>query len=222
MNRKIIYGLSFMAGAVIGGSVSWFIQKKKFDQKLEEEAAKNQEYYLNLLGYHEPDEKEVPEELKDEPASVEHTIVDTGDGIQRTYNYTGKLDQQKKQFLEEKARIKYDKIPQIVPEDQEEEVDEVTLEVNDDNPEQDIVIITAEQFAREHLGFDKVTLKWWPKNKLLSTEDYEILDIPDLVGTQWKDRIGEFERDTVYVRNFTAETDYEILEQHDSYYDYLE
>ena len=86
----------------------------------------------------------------------------------------------------------------------------------------DIHIITADQFAHEHLGYDKETLYWWRANNLLTTEDFDILDVPELIGNEWQGRVGEFEPNVVYVRNETAETDYEIVEQKENYYDYKE
>lgn len=100
-----------------------------------------------------------------------------------------------------------------------EEVDELQLAQNDDRPNQGIYVINKEQYYQERYGYDKLTLNWWSLERILTNEDLEILDVPDLIGFDWEGRIGEFERDTVYVRNEPLETDFEVIEQHRSYYE---
>lgn len=222
MNKYLFGGLMLAAGLGIGGGISYLICKKKYEQKLVDELDKNQKYYIDLLGYKEPDEKDIPEDLKEEAENAEIEVKQVINEEGKTYKYTNNINSRKEEFLKNRGRIRYDKLPDPLQEETKEEVDEVTLSVNNDNPSRDICIITSDQFAREHLNFEKETLLWWPRNKLVSTEDYEILDVPDLIGTEWQDRIGEFEKDTVYVRNFGAETDYEIVEQKENYYEAVE
>lgn len=100
------------------------------------------------------------------------------------------------------------------------EVDEEQLKRNNYQPKKPIQIITPQQFAEECYGYSKNTLQWWRRNNLMSTEDYEIVDVPDLIGTEWINRIGEFEPNVVYVRNDNAESDYEIIVSDDNYYDF--
>lgn len=215
MNKYIKYGLIFVAGLGVGYCVSYVIEKERFEKRLNEELEKNQDYMIKLLGYQKPGDKEVPKELKDEPSSADEVIES---GVKK-FTLSEVINAQKDEFLKNHSRVAYDKIPDPYP---AEEVDEVALEVNNDNPINDISIITADQFAREHLAFEKEVLNWWPKNKLLTTEDGDILDVPDLIGTEWMDRIGEFVPDEVFIRNFTAETDYNIVQQHGDYYDFNE
>lgn len=222
MNKYVFGGLMLATGLGIGGGISYLICKKKFEKRLIEELNQNQEYYIKLLGY-SVDENEKHQtyrgEVLEEPFEKEEQ--ETPETPDKKFSMTEELNRKKETLLKNKNRIRYDKFPPAY-EEENKEVDEVTLAVNDDNPIDDIVIITANQFSGEHRDYEKETILWWPKNNILSTEDYDILDVPDLIGTAWMDRIGEFEKDVVYVRNNIAKTDYEIVEQHDSYYDYVE
>lgn len=223
MNKYIKFGLIFAAGFGAGYGVSYVVEKPRFEQRLNEELEKNQDYMVKLLGYQTPGEKDIPKELEEEPATAEEQIdISSGKKEIIRFEKTEKLDAKKDEILKKHSRIRYDRIPD--PDFNESEVDEVSLKVNNDQPITDtgICIITADQFAKEHLAFEKEVLEWWPNEKLLTTEDGDILDVPDLIGTEWMDRIGEFTPDEVFVRNYTAETDYNIVQQHGSYYDYNE
>lgn len=219
MNKYIAHGLIFAAGLAIGGASTFFICRKLYNAKLEEEKEKDQQYYLELLGYSEESiDAPSEEDFETESSEVEEKTL-TEEEI-RNMTYTEFMNRKKNEAIRNTNRVRYDRIPRNF--DPEPEVDEVTMAINNDNQDKDILIITSDQFAREHLGFDKETLLWWPANKILSTEDYEIVDVPDLIGTEWQDRIGEFEPNMVYVRNMIAEADYEIQEQHEDFYDYKE
>lgn len=225
MNKYVSGALIFVAGAGIGFGVSWFIINKKiFELRLEEELNKNEEYYLDLehrLGLYFNDDYE--DEESEEPFEDDESPFPEPEEEpkeKRTMNYTEKMNLRKEKLIH-KGKIAYDRIS-IVSDDETKEVDEAQLVVNNDNPRNDILIITPEQFGRERLGYDKETFYWWASNHLMTTEDGDILNVPDLIGNEWEDRIGEFEKDTVYVRNNGAESDYQIIQQSEDYYDYYD
>ncbi len=133
---------------------------------------------------------------------------------------------QRKDALLRPERVRYDTISKEQhkrsreePKDIEhEEVDEVLLKQNDDNPNQKIYVITAEQFA-ERNSYDKVDLYWWELERILSEDDMSILDVPDILGYGWEAKIGAEEKDVVYVRNENLETDYNVEVRHESFYE---
>ena len=190
MNKYLAGSLIFLAGCGIGFGVSYVIQKKIFGSQKSEEK--------------QPENEEIVENEANEP---------------RKFDFTEQMNRRKEE-LRKRERIAYDKIPQPYDDLPENEVDEVEMMINNDDPTGDIKIITGDMFAHDHLGYDDETLLWWENNNLMSTEDYEIVDIPDLIGTAWKDRIGEFEPNVVYVINHAARMKYEIVRQTEDYYDY--
>lgn len=222
MNKYITGSLIFIAGAGIGFGVSYYINKKHFEKRLDEELLKNQEYYIKLAGYstETPNIKYEYEVTKASNDDADQNFEEKPPVEDKKLHYTEQMNQRKEAVIK-RDRIAYNKIPPAF-EEAENEVDEVELMINNDNPYGDIKIITGDMFAHDNLGYDDETLLWWEKNKLLTTEDLEILDVPDLIGTEWKDRIGEFEPNVVYVVNHTARTKYEIIRQTDDYYDYKE
>lgn len=224
MNKYVTYGLIFVGGAAIGGGIGWFVTKKRIekimDAKIEEEVKKTREWYRSLSeDTVKADENDISEDDIEDP--VEATSEPSDDAIRvgklAVESYTERMNRRKEDLLRPE-RTRYDQIPYESTEDQEEEVDEVRLETNDDDPRSDIYVITADQFAHERYGYDKVTLYWWELERILSEEDMDILDVPDLLGNNWESKIGTEEKDIVYVRNENLETDYEVVVQHESFY----
>lgn len=241
MNAYVKYGLIFVGGAAVGGGVGWFTAKKHYegimDERIQEENQKTREYYdKKYEGYvkAETDVVEVWQESNTDIESGPDSITTVANDIEEVgraavESYTERMNRRKDDLLRPE-RIQYDRgaldrisynsfsKPKIVEDIEEKEVDEVRLKQNDYDPRDDIYVISAEQFAHERLGFDKVTLYWWELERILSEEDMAILDVPDILGTGWEGKIGTEEKDVVYVRNENLETDYEVVVQHNSFY----
>ena len=246
MIRGIKYVMIFTVGAAIGGSVGWFVTKKKFektmDERIDTEVKMARDMYYDFIeGNKEVIKKAEEVILRDidddipetNPISDYVNAIDEADDIaeagrQAVESYTERMNRRKEDLLRPE-RLKYDRgadrvsynsfsKQKIVEDTEEKEVDEVRLTQNDDDPRSDIYVINADQFAHERYGFDKVTLYWWELERILSEEDMAILDVPDILGTNWEAHIGEEEKDIVYVRNEPLETDYEVVVQHASFY----
>lgn len=243
MIRGIKYVMIFTVGAAIGGSVGWFVTKKKYektmDERIKNEVNASLEWHEK---HHEEENKKHVEVNIDEDKMIKaaesiHNILEQPaitskldvicEKVDETY--TDLMNRRKEDLLRpertrydrgasgETERVRYETFSK--PEKKEEkEVDEVRLTQNDDDPRSDIYVINADQFAHERYGFDKVTLYWWELERILSEEDMAILDVPDILGTNWEAHIGEEEKDIVYVRNEPLETDYEVVVQHASFY----
>lgn len=222
MNNVVKGALIFVGGAAVGGGIGWFVTKKHYEKMMDEqiriEVAATKEFYQDLVKEEAVEEIVVPENNKIEEA-----------GRRAVESYTDRMNRRKDDLLRpertrydrgasgEAERVRYEMFSK--PEKkEEEEVDEVRLAQNDDDPRTDIYVINADQFAHERYGFDKVTLYWWELERILSEEDMDILDVPDLLGMNWETHIGEEEKDIVYVRNEPLETDYEVVVQHESFY----
>lgn len=77
-------------------------------------------------------------------------------------------------------------------------------------------IVTPEDFGSIE-GYDYDSLYWHPNNVVTNNTDTEIIDsdeVYQLVGMSWSEiesHFGEYEDNTVYVRNNDLKCDYEIL-----------
>lgn len=229
MNAYVKYGLIFVGGAAVGGGIGWFVTKKKYEKKVaiyekryEEDKELIEKAEKMIFPKPEVKDEEEEEEEEMEDASPDDNLIRAGE--RAVESYTERMNRRKDDLLRPE-RMQYDRVSynsfskqKIVEDIEEKEVDEVRLKQNDDDPRDDIYVISAEQFAHERLGFDKVTLYWWELERILSEEDMAILDVPDILGTGWEGKIGTEEKDVVYVRNENLETDYEVVVQHNSFY----
>ena len=224
--------LIFVGGGAVGGGLAWFFTKhhyeKTIDERVEELVRPEKEFYQNQI--EEKEGKITFNAIEDEndENETENDIRSEDVTWGGEDSYTEMMNRRKAELAERMAfknnldRVRYDtlyKSSESISEKQEEEVDEVRLQKNDDDPGDDIYVITSEQFTKERYGFDKVTLYWWELERILSEEDYDILDVPEILGSRWEQHIGEEEQDVVYVRNESLETDYEVIVQHESFYE---
>lgn len=92
-------------------------------------------------------------------------------------------------------------------EDCEMEVDEV----------QKPYVIPPDEFGES--DYETETLYYYADKVLVDTNDNIIDDVDDIVGVESLNHFGEYEDDSVFVRNDKYKTDYEILLDLDNFYD---
>lgn len=84
----------------------------------------------------------------------------------------------------------------------------VHKEENDSVPEP--YVISPEEFG-EFEEYDTVSLTYYADHVLADDNDDAIEDVDDVVGTKSLSHFGEYEDDSVFVRNDRLKCDYEIL-----------
>ena len=80
-------------------------------------------------------------------------------------------------------------------------------------------VIGPDEWGDDYHSFDKETIIYWAGNKCLMTEDGECLDIESIIGSESLRHVGEYEDNTVFVRNERLGTDYEVLYEEGEYFD---
>lgn len=88
-----------------------------------------------------------------------------------------------------------------------------TVEIDDDDPyskRTHISILTPEAFG-DIDEYDTTTLYYYEDGTLTDLEDNIIEDVEGTVGEDFADHFGEYEDDSVHVRNDDHKCDYEIL-----------
>lgn len=95
---------------------------------------------------------------------------------------------------------------------QTEEVVVSEVELADDEKIGDFIrVITPDEFG-DSVGYDTENLTYY-LDKVLAYENDDIVeDYGELIGEDWKGRFGEYENNTVYVRNAILHIDYEIVQ----------
>lgn len=86
--------------------------------------------------------------------------------------------------------------------------------MNKDRP----YIIPPEMFDEEP-DYDAVTLTYYNDGVVADMWDEKVDDVDDTIGSDSLNHFGEYEEDSVFVRNDNLKTDYEILRDYRNYSD---
>lgn len=192
MNNSLNKAFIFIAGAAIGSVVTWKLVKTKYEQIANDEIESVKERFRDR----EMTVKDVVETCNNEGVNVDISLKDKdidkcNDIIDKNgyRNYSTKKDSDNK--IEEKE------------EDEEME-----------GP----YVISPEEFDESE--YETETLTYYADGILTDLYDniIEEKDIDGLIGKDSLNHFGEFEDDTVFVRNDEKEIDYEILRDDDKYY----
>lgn len=81
-------------------------------------------------------------------------------------------------------------------------------------------VISPEEFG-EFDEYEKISLTYYADHVLADENDEKVEDVEGTVGSESLTRFGEYEDDSVFVRNDRLKCDYEILLDHRTYSDVL-
>lgn len=98
------------------------------------------------------------------------------------------------------------------------EVDAANLKKDGDNSVLEPYVISPDEFG-ENEEFEQISLTYYSDHILTDDNDEIIEDVEDVVGVESLNHFGEFEDDSVFVRNERLKCDYEILLDQQNYYD---
>ena len=179
--------LCFVAGATIGSVVTWKLIEKKYKDLADEEIESVIETFKNRKPRITKDEvKETVEKVINKWKEPKETVED----IVAAEGYS------------------------IENEEEIDEDDESNYTVNVDNDIEVVnpYVITPEQFG-EYNEYGTKTLTYYSDNVLTDEIDNPITseEMVTMIGPDALDHFGEYEDDSVYIRDEMNEMDYEIL-----------
>lgn len=188
MNGTLSKLFMFVAGAAVGSVVTWKLLKTKYEQLAQEEIDEIREFYAER----ESDEDTEDFEEENDKVDLEHNAYKKPDLA--TYAATIKE-------LQYAAELNEDS-------DDEEEDDYYGEE--DDDVEDRPYVISPEEVG-DLDDYELIELIHFADD-ILTDENHEIIDdIAGTVGLDYAEHFGEYEQDSVHVRNDRRKCDYEIL-----------
>ena len=208
MNKTVIGIISFAAGAAIGSVATLMLVKSKYEQIAQEEIEEVREVYMNAIRKTEEvdDEHEESAPVNEAPKVAElksYKDVVKGSGY---INYGNITEAEVEEMVKEKTK-------EIV-----EECNDI-LKKTEDKVNNKPYVIHPDEFGDE---YNVVTLVCY-NDKVVTTYDTgEVLtdeEVEKLVGLDSLSRFGEYEEDSVFVRNDSIKVDYEILRDEENYSD---
>lgn len=183
MNSTLSNTLMFIAGAAAGSAVAWKILKTKYERIAQEEIDSVKATFSKRYGKPE-DETDVEEVevVKEEPHVPDAATVRDYAAVLAKNGYT---DYANTVVVEKK---------------------EITAVAEEDGP----YVISPEEFGSRD-DYETVSLTYYSDGVVADDMDYRVDDLDSIVGIESLTRFGEYEDDSVFVRNDELKTDYEIL-----------
>lgn len=188
---------TFVTGLVIGSVVTYVIVKDKFEKIAQEEIDSVKEVFGRRV------EKEADKK-------VEKIAEKEVEKIRKEYNKYDNLAKNYTSYSENKPEEndEEDEVEEVCENNEDGvEIFEVERASNSDRP----YVIDPWDFGGED-GYDTITLNYYADGVLTDDDNNVIEDeeIDDIVGKDFAEHFGEYEKDCVCVRNDRLKTDYEI------------
>lgn len=211
MSGKIV--LSFVLGAAGGAVGMYFGMKKACEVYIEKEI---EQFKADYAAAHEPKPEEKNEDLKEIEKNLEK---DAEKALKKYASATEKsissVDTGKNEADAKLERVNYAKIrtPDI------DKIDEIDVEKNVDCAIGPVVIDPSDYMEDD--GLKRVVWNYLPKENKVYSEDgtEEIMDGIELLGEENLDSFGEFEVDTLYVKNAREGVKIDCIQYEDMTYD---
>lgn len=186
--------LIFVAGAAIGSAATWYYAKKKYEQIAQEEIDSVKERFTIVNNYVEPkDSDEDKAQKAADMAKEKPSVADYAKKLSKE-GYTNYSNSETTNEASEKNDM-VKEIPFAIP---------------------------PEEFGDlEDEGYDKISLTYYADGVLTDEHDEVVEDIDRCVGEDFADHFGEYEDDSVFIRNHRLKADYEILYSQQTYEDVL-
>lgn len=203
MNNSLLSNfVIFAAGAALGSVITWKLVESKYKKIADEEIESVKEVYSRRYGDIPPEDRE-------------------GD-VMVSSRYDNKPDlQEYTKLLAQKGYVN----EQADGYDEEEDEDDDDFEVGErvyDPSGKDFIpprIITPEEYDEHDYNLESLT---YYADGVLTDGFGDVMDKEDIentVGADFYTHFGEYEDDSVYVRNDWLEIDYEILKDYRRYVD---
>jgi hypothetical protein len=174
--------MMFILGAAVGSIVTWRYVEKKYEQIAQDEIDSVKEVFSKREMDFTEETEVVDARIKADNAKEKPSVVE----------YAARLREQG-----------YTNYSDIITED-EEEVKKESMTV--DKP----YVIAPEDFG-EFDDYEKISLTYYADQILADDNDELVDDVEDVVGFDSLNSFGEYEDDSVFVRNDRLKCDYEIL-----------
>ena len=193
MNTTMSNAVAFTIGVATGASITYILIKKHFKKIADDEIDTMREYFQNKRAEEANALEEESDEAEVKEARDEH--------------------QEDKPNIREYASLikkeNYTNYSDTVA-DKKKEVDDV------EKP----YVITPEEFGE--LDYSTISLTYYSDGVLTYESDELVEDVDDIVGADFAEHFGEYEDDSVFIRNDRMKTDFEILVDKRNYSDVVE
>ena len=181
MNNNIKSFIFFTLGIAVGSVGTWKYFEKKYQQLAQDEIDSVTQVFSKRI--QPPENPEVRIKTKDKPNILDYVATN----VKGFVDYSG-----------------------ISSNNTEEEVTDVELLTDEVETANEPYVIAPEDFGNMD-DYDTVSLIYYADHVLADDDDREIEDVDEIIGLDSLETFGEYEDDSVFVRNDILKCDYEIL-----------
>lgn len=188
--NKLYFVASFVFGAAIGSFVTWNVVKDTYQKLAQEEIEDIRQYYKEKLDALEPKtvSNEVLKNTHEKPDIREFAARIIGENGYKNYSNTS---------------IKPD--PVLDNEEEPEQKENKIAEHDSNKP----YVVSPEEFGEK--GYTVISLSYYADGVLADEDDHVVEDVDAVIGYESLEHFGEYENNSVHVRNDRLRCDYEIL-----------
>lgn len=194
--KKLAAFAVFFAGAAIGSATTWYFTKQKYKKRADEEIESVIRVFSNKGKVEESDEEEDIDVSSDEEEKIA--------AANRAKDKPSVAEYAK--MLSKESYTNYSSSEK--KEDKKED-------------EKAPYVISPDEFG-ENDDYDRISLTYYSDHVLTYENDDILEDVESSVGFESLSHFGEYEDDSVFVRNDRLKVDYEILLDQRRYSDVLE
>jgi hypothetical protein len=196
MNCKFTNVLVFAVGAAIGSAVTYMVMKPKYEKLIQEEVDTFKKDFIECMtDMQAASEEESEDEDEERPRQIDWDELEDLD------------EEEEEDFDPDAEELK--EYAEIVKQYSNEEGGAVKVAKNP-------YVISPFDFG-ELDGYRQISLCYYADG-VLEDEDQEIVtDVDELIGVGSLNTFGEYEDDSVFVRNERLRTDFEILKDYRTY-----
>lgn len=179
----------FLAGATVGAAAAWFFVKKRYEQIAQEEINSVKETFAKRKPDYSNTVNKEPNDNKSKAdmAKLKPDLINYAAKLQEE-GYTNYTEHSNKNINKEKS------------------------ESMSDEP----YVISPDEYG-VYDNYTQISLTYYSDGVLADDEDEIIEDITNTVGDDFADHFGDYEDDSVYIRNDRMKCEYEILRDNRSY-----
>ena len=209
MNKIVIGIIPFAAGAAIGSVATFMSIKNKYEQIAKEEIEEVREVYMNAIRKTKDvdDEHEESVPINEAPKVAELKSYKDVMNESGYINYGNITEAEVEEMVKEKTK-------EIV-----EECNDILKKTEDKVNKNKPYVIHPDDFGDD---YNTITLVYYKDDAVTTYDTGEVLtdkEVEDLIGEESLSHFGEYEEDSVFVRNDARKIDYEILRSEETYSD---
>lgn len=192
---KLSHLFTFVAGAAIGSVVTWKLIERRYDELIQEEIDSVKEAFSNKA------KKEIDSDTEEIKDKDDHSLATKATHKPNITEYASKLQEEG-----------YTNYAEMASEKKPEPTESNKKTYGKEAP----YVISPDEFG-ELYDYEKISLTYYSDGVLADDDDEIVDDVDEIIGIDSLKHFGEYEDDSVFVRNDQKKCDYEILLDHREY-----